>query len=131
MLALKAQQANVRLTGPSDRVDDCQPTVEKAMEMGLVSKDHKVRYLSPFTAGQPVEQQSLMQQTGLNSASVVDLDLEWGGGTLSQSHQKSQSGDLRRVFVRVVLRDRYGAVAPVPVPGCERRLHALAWALPD
>lgn len=64
LLAAKAKQANLVLSGVSLRVDTEYLTLKKAKRMHLVDKEHVVLYMSPFTAGQPHEQEAMLERAG-------------------------------------------------------------------
>ena len=79
MLAAKAAQVNLTLSGFFIRADTFCITLKKARALGLVDKGHKVFYMNPFTAPQPHQQRRMLHEAGLLKATLVGFDLEWGG----------------------------------------------------
>lgn len=64
-LAAKVKMCRATLTGASERVDvDCI-TLEKAKNLKLVDTEHKVLYVSPFTASQFHEQELILKRAGM------------------------------------------------------------------
>ena len=114
-LTIYSKQVNVKLSGLNLRVDTEYLTVTKAKTLKLVDKNHKIWYMSPFTAAQPGEQKKMLEaagygvgvegslgpishdtwcsRPGLTSATVVGLDLEWGGPRYPTNRTKASIYD--------------------------------------
>ena len=70
------------LTGPTEEVDSDEFTKQKAISKDLLVAQHKIWYLSPYTAARDAVQRQLCEQAGLfvtGGDMVVGMDLEYSG----------------------------------------------------
>lgn len=70
------------LTGPTEEVDSDEFTKQKAISKDLLDAQHKIWYLSPYTAARDAVQRQLCEQAGLfvtGGDMVVGMDLEYSG----------------------------------------------------